>query len=103
MNAVLLIARREFFAYLRSPLGSAIIAACLLIDGILFYSRTDAEAAQRRGAAGVHLLRQRHHDRGLGAVDAAARRRAPDRDPGASQHRARQRLANRARRVLCRH
>ena len=39
MNAVLLIARREFFAYLRSPLGSAIIAACLLIDGILFYFR----------------------------------------------------------------
>jgi ABC-2 type transport system permease protein len=39
MNPTLLIARREFFAYLRSPLGSAIIAACLLIDGILFYFR----------------------------------------------------------------
>jgi ABC-2 type transport system permease protein len=39
MNATLLIARREFFAYLRSPLGAAIIAACLLIDGILFYFR----------------------------------------------------------------
>ncbi|MDQ2646136.1 MAG: ABC transporter permease [Myxococcota bacterium] len=39
MNAIVLIARREFFAYLRSPLGSAIIAACLLIDGILFYFR----------------------------------------------------------------
>ena len=33
----LLIARRELFAYLRSPLGSAIIAAALLVDGILFY------------------------------------------------------------------
>jgi ABC-2 type transport system permease protein len=39
MNATLLIARREFFAYLRSPLGSAIVAACLFIDGILFYFR----------------------------------------------------------------
>jgi ABC-2 type transport system permease protein len=39
MSPTLLIARREFFAYLRSPLGSAIIAACLLIDGILFYFR----------------------------------------------------------------
>ena len=33
----LIIARRELYAYLRSPLGSAIIAAALLIDGILFY------------------------------------------------------------------
>ncbi len=33
----LLIARRELYAYLRSPLGSAIIAAALLVDGILFY------------------------------------------------------------------
>ena len=33
----LIIARRELYAYLRSPLGSAIIAAALLVDGILFY------------------------------------------------------------------
>lgn len=33
----LFIARREMYAYLRSPLGSAIIAAALLVDGILFY------------------------------------------------------------------
>ena len=31
------IARRELYAYLRSPLGSAIIAGALLVDGILFY------------------------------------------------------------------
>ena len=37
MSRVLTIARRELFAYLRSPLGSAIIAAVLLIDGIWFY------------------------------------------------------------------
>ncbi|MEP7049760.1 MAG: ABC transporter permease [Pseudomonadota bacterium] len=33
----LTIARRELYAYMRSPLGSAIIAAALLVDGILFY------------------------------------------------------------------
>jgi ABC-2 type transport system permease protein len=34
----LLIARREMFGYLRSPLGSAIIAAALLIEGLYFYN-----------------------------------------------------------------
>lgn len=33
----LLIARREMYAYLRSPLGAAIIAGVLLIDGLYFY------------------------------------------------------------------
>lgn len=37
MSRVLTIARRELFAYLRSPLGATIIAAVLLIDGIWFY------------------------------------------------------------------
>jgi ABC-2 type transport system permease protein len=37
MTGVLLIARRELFAYLRSPLGAVIIAGALLIDGIWFY------------------------------------------------------------------
>jgi ABC-2 type transport system permease protein len=37
MSRTLLIARRELFAYLRSPLGSAIIAGALLVDGIWFY------------------------------------------------------------------
>ncbi|MFZ5891353.1 MAG: ABC transporter permease [Myxococcota bacterium] len=37
MNQVLLIARRELFAYLRSPLGAAIIAGALLVDGLWFY------------------------------------------------------------------
>jgi ABC-2 type transport system permease protein len=37
MKAVL-IARREMFAYLRSPIGAAIIAAALLADGLLFYN-----------------------------------------------------------------
>ena len=36
MNA-LLIARRELLAYVRSPLGSMMLAGVLLIDGILFY------------------------------------------------------------------
>lgn len=37
MSQTLLIARRELFAYLRSPLGAAVIAGALLIDGIYFY------------------------------------------------------------------
>jgi ABC-2 type transport system permease protein len=37
MRAALLIARREMYAYLRSPLGAAIIAAVLLVDGLYFY------------------------------------------------------------------
>ncbi len=37
MSRVLLIARRELFAYLRSPLGALILAGALLIDGIWFY------------------------------------------------------------------
>lgn len=37
MTGVLLIARRELFAYLRSPLGAVIIAGALLVDGLWFY------------------------------------------------------------------
>lgn len=37
MSKALLIARRELGAYVRSPLGSVIVAGALLIDGILFY------------------------------------------------------------------
>jgi len=37
MNRAIVLARRELGAYFRSPLGAAIIAAILLIDGILFY------------------------------------------------------------------
>jgi ABC-2 type transport system permease protein len=37
VTKTLLIARREMFAYLRSPLGSVVIAAALLVDGIWFY------------------------------------------------------------------
>ena len=37
MNRAIILARRELGAYFRSPLGASIIAAVLLIDGILFY------------------------------------------------------------------
>ena len=37
MNAVSLILRRELAAYLRSPLGSVVLASALLLNGILFY------------------------------------------------------------------
>ena len=40
MSRALLIARRELTAYFRSPLGSVVIAAALLLDGILFYWRS---------------------------------------------------------------
>jgi ABC-2 type transport system permease protein len=36
MTGTLLIARREVYAYLRSPLGAAIVAAALLIEGLWF-------------------------------------------------------------------
>jgi ABC-2 type transport system permease protein len=38
MKGAWLIARREFGAYARSPLGSIIIAVALLLNGILFYA-----------------------------------------------------------------
>ena len=43
MSQTLLIARRELVAYLRSPLGSIVIAGALLIDGIYFYWKGLAE------------------------------------------------------------
>lgn len=43
MNRALVVARRELRAYVRSPLGAAIVAAVLLIDGILFYSQALTE------------------------------------------------------------
>jgi ABC-2 type transport system permease protein len=64
VNAALLIARREFYAYLRSPLGSALTAAVLLIDGLWFHfegmSRTllSAEVLQQffYGASGTTMI-----------------------------------------------
>jgi ABC-2 type transport system permease protein len=37
MSAALLVARREWYAYLRSPLGAGIVAGALLVNGIYFY------------------------------------------------------------------
>lgn len=37
MSLALLIARRELYSYFRSPLAATVIAAALLIDGIVFY------------------------------------------------------------------
>jgi ABC-2 type transport system permease protein len=45
VSKALLIARREMYAYLRSPLGSVVIAAALLIDGIWFYWKGLTEKA----------------------------------------------------------
>ncbi len=43
MNQALILARRELGAFMRSPLGAALVAAVLLIDGILFYWQALAE------------------------------------------------------------
>ena len=43
MNQALILARRELGAFMRSPLGAAMVAAVLLIDGILFYWQALAE------------------------------------------------------------
>ncbi len=64
MSAALLIARRELYAYLRSPLGASLIAAVLLIDGLWFHtqgmSRTllSAEVLQEffYGASGTTMI-----------------------------------------------
>lgn len=64
MNAALLIARRELYAYLRSPLGASIVAAVLLIDGLWFQtqgmsgSRFSAEVLQEffYGASGTTMI-----------------------------------------------
>jgi len=43
VNQALILARRELGAFMRSPLGAAMVAAVLLIDGILFYWQALAE------------------------------------------------------------
>jgi ABC-2 type transport system permease protein len=60
----LLIARREVYAYLRSPLGAAIIAGVLLLDGLYFYFfglreaklSADALAQFFYGASGMTMI-----------------------------------------------
>lgn len=64
MSTALLIARREGYAYLRSPLGAAVVAAALLVNGLLFYwyglteKRLSAEVLQEffYGASGTTML-----------------------------------------------
>ncbi|MBI4699865.1 MAG: hypothetical protein HY744_01640 [Deltaproteobacteria bacterium] len=53
MRNVLLIWRRELWAYLRSPLGYAVACAVLLIDGIWFYARALGPAAGARRTSPV--------------------------------------------------
>jgi ABC-2 type transport system permease protein len=64
VSTSLLIARREAYAYLRSPLGAAIVAGVLLIDGLYFYwsgmnrKLLSAEALQEffYGASGTTMI-----------------------------------------------
>lgn len=51
MSNVLLIARRELAAYVRSPLGYVVAAAVLLIDGIWFMAKALAPGSKQLSAA----------------------------------------------------
>lgn len=77
----LTIARRELYAYLRSPLGSAIIAGALLLDGILFYY-----GSQDQKRLSAQLLTQFFYDSSaatmIAAVALAMRLLAEERQAG---------------------
>jgi ABC-2 type transport system permease protein len=53
MRNALLVAGRELGAYIRSPLGYIVVAATLLIDGILFYAMALGTSAGARLSADV--------------------------------------------------
>ncbi|MBW2528497.1 MAG: ABC transporter permease subunit [Deltaproteobacteria bacterium] len=53
MSNVLLIARRELMAYVRSPLGYVVAAAVLLIDGIWFMAKALGPAGGKQLSAAV--------------------------------------------------
>ncbi len=64
MSTALLIARREGYGYVRSPLGAAVVAAVLLVNGLWFYwnglteQRLSAEVLQEffYGASGTTMV-----------------------------------------------
>lgn len=66
MSGVWLIAKRELAAYSRSPLGAVIIAATLLINGILFY----VDAISQQLLSGEALAKFFYNSSGLTAVAA---------------------------------
>jgi ABC-2 type transport system permease protein len=66
VSAAWLIARRELGAYVRSPLGSVIIAVALLVDGIFFYT----EALSERLLSGEALQRFFYNTSGVTTVAA---------------------------------
>lgn len=66
MNGAWLIARRELGAYVRSPLGSVIIAGALLLNGILFY----VEGLAKRSLSGEALAQFFYNASGVTAVGA---------------------------------
>ena len=55
MNQVFLIARRELVAAIRSPLACVIVAAALLLDGILFYTMALTERLLSAEALAIFL------------------------------------------------
>ncbi|MCC6522701.1 MAG: ABC transporter permease [Polyangiaceae bacterium] len=53
MSGVLLVARRELWGYLRSPVGYLLAALTLLVDGLLFVAYAVGEAGAKRYSAFV--------------------------------------------------
>jgi ABC-2 type transport system permease protein len=66
MSSAWLIARRELGAYVRSPLGSVIIAGALLLNGILFY----VDGLSKRSLSGEALAQFFYNASGVTAVGA---------------------------------
>ena len=71
MGPTLVVFRREFAAYLRSPMGYVVAAAVLLLDGLLFYAQALGPAAGER-LSGQVLAGFFFNASGLTAVAAVA-------------------------------
>ena len=102
MRNVMLIARRELAAYLRTMSGYVIIAAVLFVLGVLFNAYAMAGTAKKSSdiladfftvASGLTMICS------VLALDAAARRRAPGGHHSAALQLAAQRPRDRARQI----
>ena len=71
MGATGIIFRREFRAYIRSPMGYIVAAVVLLLDGILFYANALGPEAGER-LSGAVLARFLYNASGLTAIAAVA-------------------------------
>jgi ABC-2 type transport system permease protein len=82
MANTLLIARRELAAYLRSPGGYVIVAATLLVNGLLFNTRALGGGARLSSQVLEHFLRDASGTTTVAAVLLAMRLFAEERQSG---------------------